>query len=172
MNVLERAPRSDSILRNLPEERQDEILGYCEAHTQKETLEWLATEDISISRAALSDWRGWYLARKAYKEREARIMAFMAAYKERDPSLTKRALAEMGEFLFNTLAIEREDVKTWSAAQQVQIKRDDCKLRGKKMRLELRRYKDQAARARDAVSNPTLTPKQREKRVKEILGIS
>ena len=145
---------SHAVLKNLPAEHQDVILKYCEKHSYQETVKWLANNGIKSSETVLGHWRQWYLAKKAFEQREANILNRLENYRCRNPKVTNKDLDEMGEFLFNGMAIEQEDVKTWNLTQQIRLKREkqmmEKKMVGnatKKLGLELRKYKDQRARA-------------------------
>jgi hypothetical protein len=144
---------------------------YWRTHTAKQTVQWLKEGGITSSIRALSLFRAWYLTRKKYDERETRILDRLRLYKERDPSLTNEVLTDMGEYLFNEIAIDQEDVKTWSVAQQVQLKRESQTLDRKKLALELRKYKSQTAKATDVVKDNDLTFEEKEAAMKQILGI-
>jgi hypothetical protein len=163
-------PYKNSLLKSLPDERQDELFEYYKKHTQQQTLDWLAGNGVKTSKTTLYAWRSWYLARKNWEQHESEVLQLMMFYKHRHPSLTKEAVAEMGEFLFNTWALRQKDVKTWSAAQQVQLKRESQAIDRKKMALELKKYKDQSEAARKTVNDTTLTPEERQARIRQILG--
>jgi len=163
--------RSDAVLKRLPQDKQDSIMEYWRTHTAKQTVQWLKEGGITSSIRALSLFRAWYLTRKKYDERETRILDRLRLYKERDPSLTNEVLTDMGEYLFNEIAIDQEDVKTWSVAQQVQLKRESQTLDRKKLALELRKYKSQTAKATDVVKDNDLTFEEKEAAMKQILGI-
>jgi len=162
--------RSDAVLKRLPEDKQEAILEYWRTHPIKQTVKWLKEGNITTSTDALSQFRVWYLTRKKYEERETRILDRIQLYKERDPSLTNEILTKMGEFIFNEIAIDQEDVKTWSVAQQVQLKRESQAMDRKKLNLELRKYKDQKAKIKKINENTKWTPDEKQARIRQILG--
>jgi hypothetical protein len=163
--------RSDAVLKRLPQDKQDSIMDYWRTHAAKKTVQWLKEGGITTSIRALSLFRAWYLTRQKYEERETRILDRIRRYKKRDPRLTNELLTEMGEHLFNEIAIDQEDVKTWSVAQQVQLKRESQTVDRKKLALELRKYKSQTAKATDVVKDNDLTFEEKEAAMKQILGI-
>ena len=61
---LVRRPRSDSPLRRLPPERQQQIIASLETRSQKDVLaELFHTDHIEVSSAVLCRFRRWYLKR-------------------------------------------------------------------------------------------------------------
>jgi hypothetical protein len=157
--------RSDAILKGLREDKQDSILEYWQTHSAKQPVQWLKDAGITTSIRALSLFRAWYLLRKKYEERETRILDKAECFKKRDPSLTNEFLTEMGEYMFNEIAIDQEDIKTWSVAQQVQLRRGS-------LALQLQKYEDQIAQVKEKMNDTDLTPEEREQAVNQILGIS
>jgi hypothetical protein len=163
--------RSDAVLKRLPEGKQESIMEYWRTHTSKQTVKWLEDGGITTSIRALSLFRAWHLTRKKYDEREMRILDRVQHYKDRDPSLTNELLTKIGEYLFNEIAIDQEDVKTWSVARQVQLKRESQTTDRKKLGLELKKYKDLSEKAVKVVENNDLTFEEKEAAMKQILGI-
>jgi hypothetical protein len=171
--------RSDAVMKNLPEERQAEILDHTKTHKLSDTVEWLAKGGLTVSTCAVSNWRIWRVQKIMLDRRQERILNLLADYKKRYPKTTKQELNDMGEDFFNRLAIDQEDVKSWQMAQQVQLKRerqeqqqqlvDNAK---KKVDLQVRKYEGEAKTGKKKDKKTKWTPKQKETEVKQILGIS
>ena len=119
----------------------------------------------------LRDQEYWDGMRKTLQERQGRIAQLLDDYQKRDPRLTREAVVDLGEFIFNALAIEEADEARWSTARQIQLKRDNQELEIKKLRFDMRKYKDQCARLREAVQEDDLTFEEKEAAMKKILGI-
>lgn len=170
MNIRLKKPRSHAKLKNLPEKRQRAILDYLSRHDHAETLQWLAKSGIHVSDSTLRGWRAWYFQRKEFLEMETASLGLLLNYKERHPGLTKKAMDEMGEFIFNAMALARRDVKTWSMAQNVQLKREHLAMERKKLELELQKYKDQVQASRQTVNDPEMSPEEKQERIRQILG--
>ena len=177
-NDATRKVRSDAVLKNLEDERQAEILEYTRKHRLADTAKWLAQDGITISGPALSNWRAWYLQKLAYDQREERILNKVLYYKEGHPKATKKELDDLGEDLFNRLAIDQEDVRAWSMAQQIQLKRERqaqqkkmVVLASKKLDLAVQKSKDEAAKAAKDSARPKMTREEKEARMKEVLTI-
>ncbi len=177
-NDATRKVRSDAVLKNLDEERQAEILAYTKKHGQMDTVAWLAKDGITISGPTLSNWRRWYLQKLEYDRREERILNKMLFYKERHPKATKKELADLGEDLFNRLAIDQEDLRAWTMTQQIQLKRERQEqqkqmvvIAGKKLNLAEKKSKQQAAKAAGPKSKRKLTQEEKEAVMKDIRTI-
>jgi hypothetical protein len=167
---IENKVRCDAIIKRLPEKKQVVLLEYWRTHSAKQTIKWLADDDIKTSVRALSLWRAWYVARERNKAREERILSILADHKKRDPSLTNEKLTEVGELLFNAIAIDQEDAKTWSIAQQLQIKRGALAVQKSKLALEFKKFKNQIEAARETNDDPKMSPEEKQSRIRELLG--
>jgi hypothetical protein len=127
-NTEERKVRKDAVLRNLPEERQNEIgrmlMPGPGNKTQAEVREWLAQEGIVVSEQKVSQfWRWWTeaQARRGKLERaEREAVEWAAAH----PDATPAEVFAMGQRIFARLAMTTADAKTWWSTQMLQIRRD------------------------------------------------
>ena len=57
-------PRSDSVLKTLPEERQHEIAQFSRSHGVIKTAQWLAYNGVVTSKSAVARFLAWYRLRK------------------------------------------------------------------------------------------------------------
>jgi hypothetical protein len=167
---LSRKPNYRSVLKTLPDDYQAALFEYVKTHSRSQILKWLAKDGHKTNPASLSRWRRWYEAKSAFENREAKVITLLASYKRRDPSLTKKAMDDLGDFLFNSLAIERENVKEWTLAQEVKMKRKNQTMEHKKAGLELRKLKEQVESARKTAGDKDLTADEQQARIREILG--
>jgi len=169
MNLF-RKPRCTSVLKTLPDEYQAALFEYSKTHNRAQTLKWLAKDGHKTNTFSLSRWHSWYEAKRAYENREAKVITLLASYKQRDPSLTKKVMDDLGDFLFNSLAIERENVKEWTLAQEVRMRRKHQTMENKKAALELRKLQEQVESARKTAGDKDLTADEQQARIREILG--
>lgn len=56
--------------------------------------------------------------------------------KKQYPELTDESLMQRGIFSFSIRAIIKQDVKTWAAAQEIKLKKDELAIRKSKLDLE------------------------------------
>jgi hypothetical protein len=150
MNLAPRKINSTAVLKNLPADRQAELLEHYESHKGADTAEWLAKEGIKAKPTMLSRWYSWYVTKRNFEELESNIVDQLLLLRRQNPKITREDLDELGEFLFNAIAITRKDLKTW---------------------LELQKHKDQKAKTAKVIQDTGLTPEEQEQRMKEIFGI-
>jgi hypothetical protein len=174
-----RKAQGTSVLKNLPAKRQAALLDYYETHKGTDTVKWLAKNSIKTSAPSLSAWRSWYLEKKIFDLRGTIILEQLLEYKRSHPEFTREVLDELGEFLFNALAIVHKDVKTWTLAQQVELKherkvqqKEIVVIAARKQGLEVRKYRDQKAKTPKVIHDIGLTPEEKRLRMKEILHIN
>jgi len=121
--VNARKPNSNSVLKNLPEERQAAIAEYCREHSLRDTVKWCADDGITTSIAALSEWFSWWKLAQRAQERARRVDSFLLEEKQLHPELTEAELFDRGQRLFSMIAMAEEDAKNWTALQTVSLKR-------------------------------------------------
>jgi proteasome lid subunit RPN8/RPN11 len=114
-----RKPRSDSPLRMLAAERQEEIITYLEQHSHAETLAWLLQKDLKVSSGALSMWYSWWLLRRRSQQDEATVISLIDNLRRRKTRLSEEELYAIGQESFNLLAIRNQDSETWARLQHI-----------------------------------------------------
>ena len=124
----ERKPRADAKLKNLSEERQDQIWEYARTHTLAQIREWLAEDGLAVSIAALSGFLSWYGSRLQRIKNENAVEAALEDLKKDNPELSEEQLFKTGNFFFGRLAIEQQDAKTWKRTQDLVLKREQLDL--------------------------------------------
>jgi hypothetical protein len=63
-----RKPRNDSVLKQLPVEKQREIAEFARKHSLVRTSEWLAAQGINTSKSSLGDFLSWF---RPFEQNEA-----------------------------------------------------------------------------------------------------
>ncbi len=146
--------------------------------------------------SALSDFRTWYQQRQRIAERKQTIAETLArcdanakAVAEQMASIGANAeqMAAADHLIFQAMATEagKEDKTLWIELEKLRIMResaltkgrhDAAKLKQKDQELELatRRVKlleTKEAKAKETLGDGTLTPEQREARMKQIFGV-
>lgn len=130
-----RKPRADATLKTLPEERQRQIIDYLRDHSIDETLVWLRGAGLETSSGALSQFYSWYQLKEQQLRQEARVEGILHRVAERK-RVPKEELFQLGQELFATLAIEREDVKGWYLMHKVERERNAEEIARQKFRRE------------------------------------
>ena len=112
-------PRCDAKLKNLPEDRQDQIFQYRKQHGLEKTVAWLAEDGVKVSTVTLSQFCSWYRLKQNNALRESRVLQFMEMLKAEKPQLSQEELFQYGQMHFSTLALEDENAEQWVNVQQL-----------------------------------------------------
>lgn len=163
--------RPDSVLKRLPEELQIEIIERLKepAFTLAKCRAWLREDGISTSLSALSRFRDWWLLRQQLTKNEATVEQLI----ERLPKagLTPEQIQEVGQSFFTALALEQQDVKSWHLAQSLALKKQQLGLDSRKLAL-LEKKAAQADAARNTTADDSLTPEQKDAKLRQIFGMT
>jgi hypothetical protein len=117
--------RADSLLRNLPVERQEQIIEWCNT-PKSETCpggyqharEQLAADGVKVSLQALSGFYSWYQLKAQYEAAEAHAEQqeeLMRQFRPDDLELARK----FGKFVFLQEANRRKDGKLFATVEQL-----------------------------------------------------
>jgi len=157
-------PRSDSKLKNLPEERREQIIAWLNTTKTEEhpgglayAREQLAADGIKVSNSTLSEfWAYWDLQQDFS---DADLAATFAEEQMRafDPANAQKA-EDFGNFVFTSKAVRQKDPQTFVALQRLKLDKDSARTRAsqedRKIQLAARRVQlleDKAAKAKAAL---------------------
>jgi hypothetical protein len=169
----DRKPHPSAVLKNLPEEKQFELLDYMEGtattagHTYKATLAWLQEAGITTWPSGLCEFRRWYRHRRRMRQNEATSLETVKECVERGWIKTRKEEEEAGQLFFNQLTLADEDAKAWVMVQGVSLKRDRLALEERKLKL----MEDRHAQTKEIVNNTQMTTEQKEERIRQIMGL-
>lgn len=177
--------RCDAKLKSLPWEVQLEMFELCNKPDTKQVdvLAWLEGEhQIRSSKASLSEWLPWFIARKRSKDREQKVDAELEELAREHPELTPQQLFEIGQRKFSLYAIADGDPDAWVNVQLAGVAREDLerKKAGDKGRAEFKReelnialrklalLERKQAEAVKVTEDKTLSPEEYKRRMREI----
>jgi hypothetical protein len=114
-------PNSQSVLKNLTAERQEEIFQRMTVNTAewpdtsyRAVRRWLKDDGLVTSEAALSEFYSWYALRQQLKRNESTVETMLADLKKFKPELTAEEMDRAGQLFFTALAIQEKDSLTFS----------------------------------------------------------
>jgi hypothetical protein len=131
MNPTEK-PRSDSILKTLPEDRQSEIVSFATNNTIPDTLSWLEEAGIQISNCALSRFLSYHRLKEQIARNECAILTVIEGVSKKNPALDTETVYESAHIFFAGAALERQDPRAWYLMQQLSLHRAQSKLEAAK----------------------------------------
>ncbi len=135
--IATRKVRSDAVLKNLPEAKQDKIVHYAETHSLSKTAAWLKRSGTTIGARSLGTFLCEYRLSQQFERHAAVVELGVADLLKRSPNITPEQVHEYGQSFFNRLAIEKQDPRIWNIIQQIELKKG-------KLQLEWQRYLDEA----------------------------
>jgi hypothetical protein len=136
-------PRSDSPLKTLSEERQEELAQYALDNSNKQTARWLCECGIPTSASAVSRFLAWYRTKQTLLRNQTVTETLVSEIAEQNPDLMPERLEQIGHSFFTSLALANQDHKAWYMTQQTALKNARLKLDTRKFqRVEARTVED------------------------------
>lgn len=167
---MTRKPRGDSVLKTLPEERQDAIAEHALGHKLAETVAWLRDDGIQTSSAALSEFVCWYGLRRRLERTQSTVDTLLDRLKQERPSMSPEDLFSTGQTLFAALAIETNDPKVWVGTQRLALRQQALALEDRRIRV-LEQRAAQADQA-EAITQSALSPDEKMARMRQVFGMA
>lgn len=191
---MNRKPRSDSKLKNLPEAVQAQIADWCAQDSLQSALSRCAAElqpPVHTSLTSLSEWYAWYRLSATFAQADQHAKQVEELLRKTFPDATPEKIAAAGQLVFTMQAANAGDAEEFRAMESLRVtkesaahkaKMDEAKLRQKdaqirqkneELSLQLRRVQVLEAKLADigkTVKDKTLTPEERAKRIAEIYG--
>ena len=171
----ERRPRSDSALMSLPDERQRDLFDFCDGHRKdglRKVRELLKEEQgVEVSLGTLSNWLNWYSLRSRFSM-VAETSDFVARILKETPGLDidDEKVIKAAQAFFEAKSMQENDAGTY--VKLMGVRRGTAELRIKERRLTLEEKKArQADDAKGIAEDKTLTPEEKEQRIKGVFGI-
>lgn len=134
--------RSDSKLKNLPEERQEQIIAWTREPKSETTpgglqhaREQLAADGVKVSLRALSEFVSWWRLEERFSSASERAQQFEARLLQ-NPDFSPERAREAGQALFTMEAMEAGDAQTFVSLESLALAQ-----RSAKTKFELEREK-------------------------------
>jgi len=103
-------PRADAKLKNLPPERQNEIIEFGRTHSIDATVGWLRAGGVSSSRAAVSKFLQWRRERSTLNQDRQMAELIIRLVRGAVPSLTEQQALSLRDSILKALVIQHEDL--------------------------------------------------------------
>src|SRR5215471_18997891 len=126
-------------LKNLPPDQQAAVFHYSKGKTLVQVAKWLQKKvGLQVSPSAVHYFLAWYGTTDRLEYYAAIVQALLEYEKKKDPNITPQRLYELGQEFFTGLVMRNEDVRGWSAVQQIALKQG-------RLDLDWEKFRDQAA---------------------------
>jgi len=135
--MFDQKPKSTSILKNLPPDRQAEIFERCnlsstEGGGYKNVLQWLIERGDRVSLGALASFYHWYEMRSAIEVHKVKAEAVDEEYAKPDPGGRTQRLNQIGEHYFTEEAVAEDKPNLFIAVQRLQLAKANLALHQEK----------------------------------------
>ena len=173
---IERKPRETCLLKNLAPALQLDLYEHMEGvgdqkgHTYAECAAWLAARDVVTTAGNLGKWRAWYLQRLRFQWCRETIEMILEDDRERGQKYSDEDIQRKGNRMFSLLAIHTCDDKAWARAQTLATRKQAVATIERKLEFEIKKYEDQRAKVKDVEADARMTPEEKQRRIREILG--
>lgn len=146
-------PRSDSKLKTLPEDRQEQIIEWIRTPKSESSpgglqhaREQLAADGLRVSLRALSEFWSWWQLRERFTAADARTAQIVDLLKERSPDMSPDRIREFGQAVFELEAIAEKDSEAYVSLQSLRLARESAETKGRQKEEELALKKAKFAR--------------------------
>jgi hypothetical protein len=170
---IPRKVHSQAVLRNLPIEKQDAIIEHIDGpggNSLVATAKWLQADGIMASPDMVGNFRRWYLLRQQFEGNAMSALEMAKECKDHGWIETEEEERAAAQIFFNRMAMEKKDPKLWSLMQRINLSKEKVELDKKRLELETKKYQDKAGKGGKAVKKRKLTPEEKQKRIRQILG--
>jgi hypothetical protein len=167
---MTRKIHSNAVLLNLPAKTQTAIIAHIdEGNTYVETAKWLTAENkIKTTDTMVAKFYRFHLLRQRFKTSAELSLALAEECKERGWVKTIEEQRAAAQVFFNRMALDKQDLKLWSMVERVNIVKDKVELDRKKLELQTKKFREKSGAK--VVLKPNLTPEERQRRIRQILG--
>lgn len=178
-------PRSDSKLKTLPEERQEQIVAW--ARTQKTedhpgglayAREQLAADGLKVSMSTLSEFVSWYALQQRFAKAASRANQVADLLQQRNPDMEPEHVRKLAQSIFTLEALDSGDADTFVSLEHLKLSQDSARtkfsLEERKLALAERRVKVMERKLdqlKGALTEGELSDEQRVQRMKQVFGL-
>jgi len=136
--------RSDSKLKTLPEERQEQIIAWAKTPKSEDcvgglayALEQLAADGLKVSISTLSEFVSWYQLQQRFAAASSRAQQIEELLRKKRPDMQPEQIREMGQALFTLEAVDAGDTEAFVNLEHLKLKQESAKFKGS---LDLAKY--------------------------------
>jgi len=151
-------PRSDAVLKTLPEDVQDRLATYLRANSLEKGVAWCATElEVETSTRALSEFREWYESTGVLTEIK-RIADQFKTDLARMPNveLGDDTISQIAQQFFETVALKERNPELHMGLRKLRLREQEQQLSLKALEQKVREYEGKMKDAKsqlEAVKN-------------------
>ncbi len=180
-----RKVRSDSVLGNLPEERQEQIIAWSMQPKTEEhpgglsyAREQLAADGLKVSISTLSEFVSWWRLQRRFAAAASRANQVADLLEQRNPDMEPEHVRKLAQSIFTLEALDSGDADTFVSLEHLKLSQDSARtkfsLEERKLELAERRVKVMERKLdqlKGALTEGELSDEQRVQRMKQVFGL-
>lgn len=182
-------PRADSWLKTLAEERQAQVIEWCNKPADRDEAgkpipksggyeharQQIAADGISVSVRALSDFYSWYHLHETFARADQKTADFLELMQGKFPDLKPAQIQEFGQAFFTMEATASGNAEEFRAMEKLRLDKEtaETKARQEEKKLELaerrvRLLEKKIEEAEKALDNSKLSDAEKAQRIRQI----
>ena len=148
-----RKPRADSVLKTLPQDKQDELFAHLRSTSYEAALPIVRKSfGVATSAGALSAFFAWYpLSRRLEQAKSFADQLKDSLAKNPALNLDAEKLSTVAQVAFEAQAVQEQNPKLFMGLRKLRQKDADIALQAKNTELRLRQYEAKIEAARSAL---------------------
>jgi len=126
-------PRSDSKLKTLPEERQEQIIAWARTQKTEEhpgglayAREQLAADGLKVSMSTLSEFVSWYGLQQRFAKAASRANQVADLLQQRNPDMEPEHVRKLAQSIFTLEALDSGDADTFVSLEHLKLAQDSA----------------------------------------------
>jgi hypothetical protein len=169
-----RKAHRNSILRNLPKEKQAEIVCKIEegaGENYRETSDWLQAQQIFATRDVVYNFHKGYQVMSALWEDEDLALDITDLCTQKGYIKKAKQERAVAQLIFNRLVLRRQDPRLWTMVERVNLAKDKVDMEEKKLKWHSEEFQAKKAKAKKE-QKARMTPEEKEAAIRKIYGMS
>jgi hypothetical protein len=131
-------PRSDSKLKSLPVERQEQIIAWANTPKSEEcvgglafALEQLKSDGLTVSMSTLADFVSWWRLQQRFSRAASRAEEIAEMLRQQSPDMSPEKVRSVAQSVFTLEAVDAGDAETYVNLEHLQLKRESAETKAR-----------------------------------------
>jgi hypothetical protein len=143
-----RKPRSDSKLKNLPEDVQERIAGWCQEDGLQSACSRCAAElqpPVQTNPTSLGEFYAWWRLQRTFRQADSFAREAEEMLKEEFPDATPEKIAAAGQLVFTMQATNAGDADTFKELEYLRVRKEEAQHNARIAELKIQQKDKQIA---------------------------
>ncbi len=137
-------PRSDSPLKNLSPERQEQIIEWCNTPKSDDCVggykyakQQLVADGLKVSESALSDFYSWWHLQKTFQQADSLTSDIEELLTRKFPDVDPQKISDLGQVIFTLQAANARNAEEFREMEYLKLAKQTATTRGRQKEEEL-----------------------------------